>query len=119
MPYTKDSYMSAHGVGLINRIDERIKAFYELAGDDPVESVLELAARVISKDFAVFIKPFNCDLSFEDPNNYYTEREWRLLGSVEIMPKSVKRIVVAAGYKDRLLKDLPEFAGYEIYELPE
>lgn len=117
MPYTNSSHLSAHGEGLITRIDASLKDFFSVAENESTGSVLELLERVITKDFAAFVKPYNCELSLDDPDNFYTEREWRLLGSVEVTPKVVKRIVVAAGYANRLRQDLPQFSECEIHEL--
>lgn len=118
-PYSKGSRFSAHELGLIESIDSRIKAFCAVAGDAESDSVLELTERVLTKDFVAFIKPFNWQLPLVHPDNYYTEREWRLLGSVAITPHVVKRIVVARGYKARLRRDRPQLVEYEIYELPD
>jgi hypothetical protein len=117
-PYSSQSHLSAYGEGLINTVDARLKDFFESSANEPSGSVLELLERVITKDFAAFVKPYNCDLSLDDPDNYYTEREWRLLGSVEITPqKAVRHLVVAAGYADRLRRELPQFSDCDIREL--
>lgn len=79
--------------------------------------LLQSVQTLLERDMVVYIKPYDCTLSFDDPENYYTEREWRLFGSTEITPKTVRNIVVAAGYKARLIRDLPEFSAYEIHEL--
>lgn len=66
---------------------------------------------------ATYIKPYNADLDASHPECYYTEREWRLLGNVEIKPPKVTTIVVARGYRDRLLQEVPRAREFEVKEL--
>ncbi|MDA7088264.1 abortive infection system antitoxin AbiGi family protein [Pseudomonas sp. SA3-5] len=118
--------------GLLNNMTEEISRLHREVSDwedehNPedeegwqeieIQHPLSGIGRILERDVAAFIKPYNCELSLTDPDNYYTEREWRLLGSVEITPRTVQRLIVAAGFAERLRKELPQFSGYEIHEL--
>ncbi len=58
-----------------------------------------------------FLKPFDASTSDEDPQNFYMEREWRILGHVEFAVDEMYRIFLPEEYARRLRDDLPEFAG--------
>ena len=36
--------------------------------------------------FLAYIKPFNSELADNDPNNFYSEREWRKFGNLLFQP---------------------------------
>jgi hypothetical protein len=61
--------------------------------------------------FFAFLKFFDPDLTDEDPDNYYMEREWRILGDVVFQQADIQRLVIPAAYKDRVTADLPNFKG--------
>ena len=69
-----------------------------------------LALRVLS-----FIKPFNSHLDERDPKYYYSEREWRMLGSMEANPSTVSRVIVARGFFRRARLELPDFADRIVF----
>jgi hypothetical protein len=64
-------------------------------------------------DFNVFsfIKFFESNKSDEDPDNYYMEREWRLLGNLKFNLSDVYRIIIPKAYVKDLRRDLPEYNG--------
>ena len=74
-------------------------------------------SNVIWRDIAVYLKPYNADLPINDPECYYSEREWRLLGNVQVKPPKVKKIVVARGFRERLLREVPRAVEFEVLEL--
>ncbi|MDN6871849.1 abortive infection system antitoxin AbiGi family protein [Pseudomonas citronellolis] len=71
----------------------------------------------LMRDVAAFIKPYDARLDIRHPECYYTEREWRLLGNVQIVPQKVPVIVVARGYRERLLQEVPIAREFEVREL--
>jgi len=71
----------------------------------------------LMRDVAAFIKPYDARLDIRHPECYYTEREWRLLGNVQIVPQKVPVIVVAKGYRERLLQEVPIAREFEVREL--
>lgn len=64
-------------------------------------------------DFGVFsfMKVFDDSLPEEDPDNFYMEREWRLLGGVSFRPEDVERVVIPREYGRRLRDDVPSYVG--------
>ena len=62
-------------------------------------------------EFFAFLKPFDTDLPDDSADNYYLEREWRKRGNLQFTPGDVMRVVVAAGFEDRLRTDAPDLGG--------
>jgi hypothetical protein len=64
-------------------------------------------------DFQVFsfLKCFDDAKSDEDPENFYMEREWRMLGNLRFELSDVRRIILPEGYGGRLRKDVPDYIG--------
>ena len=58
-----------------------------------------------------YIKCFDESLSDEDEENYYMEREWRILDQVEFTLNDVCRIILPESYAKCLNEDLPEYSG--------
>jgi len=58
-----------------------------------------------------FLKFFENNRSDEDPDNYYMEREWRLLGNLKFDLRDVYRIIIPKAYAKDLRRDLPEYNG--------
>lgn len=61
-------------------------------------------------DFHVFsfVKFFNHNLPDDDPDNYYFEREWRVLGNLEFKISDVSSIYIPQNYEKRLKADCPK-----------
>ena len=57
------------------------------------------------------IKPFRGDLSDEDPENFYMEREWRLHGDLDFGLGDVRRLYLPERFAKRLRTDLPDYYG--------
>lgn len=72
---------------------------------------------VLLRDVAAYIKPYDASLDIRHPECYYTEREWRLMGNVEIKSPKVTTIVVAKGYRKRLLQEVSKARDFEVREL--
>lgn len=64
-------------------------------------------------DFYVFsfVKFFDPDLPDDHPDNYYLEREWRVVGNVPFTLADVSHVLVPAAYERRLRADLPDLRG--------
>jgi hypothetical protein len=58
-----------------------------------------------------FIKPFDPKKEETDPENYYMEREWRVLGKVEFELDDVVGVFLSKAYFGRFREDLPEYIG--------
>ncbi len=58
-----------------------------------------------------FLKFFNHNLADEDEENYYFEREWRVVGGVQFDISHVKRVFIPEEYAKKLRNDCPEYYG--------
>lgn len=58
-----------------------------------------------------FLKYFDATTSDEDPENFYMEREWRVLGDVKFELKNVHRIFLLPSYAERFREDMPGYTG--------
>ena len=58
-----------------------------------------------------FIKFFDDTKSENDQENYYMEREWRLLGFLKFEIKDICRIILPQEYSERFRKDIPDYFG--------
>jgi hypothetical protein len=58
-----------------------------------------------------YLKFFKCDLTEEDKENYYFEREWRVLGEISFNLENVKRILLPEEYAKQFHYDFPGFYG--------
>lgn len=64
-------------------------------------------------DFHVFgfLKFFDHELPDNDPDNYYFEREWRIIGSLKFEIEDVVRVLIPRGYAKQFREDFPEYFG--------
>lgn len=58
-----------------------------------------------------YTKFFDPRLSDEDPQNFYMEREWRVLGRVRFKTQDVARLFAPPAFAARLRDDVPGYAG--------
>ena len=58
-----------------------------------------------------FVKFFDNNLPDDDPNNFYMEREWRVVGNIHFSLEDVMRICIPQDYKKRFGTDFPDFSG--------
>jgi hypothetical protein len=58
-----------------------------------------------------YTKFFDPRLSDEDPQNFYMEREWRVLGRVRFKTQDVARLFAPPTFAARLRDDVPGYAG--------
>jgi Putative abortive phage resistance protein AbiGi, antitoxin len=76
----------------------------------PVGSVPSRDPLVRFKAFAndylfPFLKFFDPEKADDDPENYYTEREWRVLGVVVFGTTDIARVVIPGAFRDRIIRD--------------
>jgi hypothetical protein len=59
-----------------------------------------------------FIKFFDAEKDDTDDENYYMEREWRLIGSLEFKSLSkICRVILPCSFAEQFRKDFPEYLG--------
>jgi len=103
---------------LLPSIDSSI-SWNRIIGVEPEskhEAIVALDS-VFTKDFVAFIKPYESQLSDDNPNYYYAEREWRKFGNLKFESSNVSRIVVDRTYLKRARNDFPEYVD-KIYAAP-
>lgn len=58
-----------------------------------------------------FLKFFDDVKKDDDPENYYMEREWRMIDNFSFKMKDVCRVILPKSYAKLFRKDVPEFIG--------
>jgi len=58
-----------------------------------------------------YFKFFDSDLAEDHPDNYYMEREWRVVGAITFEVHDVERIIIPRSYAQRFRTDLPSYFG--------
>jgi len=79
-------------------LPQNFKRFYELQ-------------RFLAHQLFSYIKFFEHTLHEEHPDNYYFEREWRIIGQLKFKPEDIKTIFMPYEYTNRFKKDFPEYKG--------
>ena len=58
-----------------------------------------------------FMKMFDDTKTEDDPDNFYMEREWRVMGNIAFEVHDLSRIILPEQYAKRLRADLPDYYG--------
>jgi len=66
---------------------------------------------MIRSHFLSFCVPFDSGKNDADQENYYMEREWRVIGDVKFALEDVCRVILPSPYARRLRDDVPDYAG--------
>jgi hypothetical protein len=88
---------------------------------DPGPGVSGLFKRVIELErflsFHVYsyFKFFDHTLPDDDPDNYYFEREWRVVGNVKFEICNIKSVFFLSRYADKFRKNFPAYTGQVIF----
>lgn len=80
-------------------------------GDPTPPPVNAIVKAFLSDHLFQFLKFFDGDLSEDHPDNYYMEREWRVVGPVDFKLGDVERVLVPRAYSRRLRHDLRSYCG--------
>jgi len=86
------------------------------SGPDPQESVThyyDLTDLRLFLDFHVFsyLKFFDHDLLEDHPENYYFEREWRIVGSLRFNIDDIIRVFIPKAYAKQFREGYPDYFG--------
>ncbi|MFZ0426802.1 MAG: abortive infection system antitoxin AbiGi family protein [Acidobacteriota bacterium] len=115
-------YMATSKPSLLNKISEELEwlapespEFYENATQDDVDDPdyqRRLALKWIFRQrFLAYAKPFDPLLGDEQRENYYLEREWRLLGDLQFRLDQVERVFLPREYAREFHKRVTEYPG--------
>jgi len=82
-------------------------------GRDAIWYSQQLAQLKHFLDFYIFsfLKFFNHNLSDEHKENYYFEREWRVVGRIQFNMEDVRRVLIPKRYSRRFRDDCPNYCG--------
>jgi hypothetical protein len=101
------------------RLRARTEAALRASSEDAAtREVLEAWLRVAHfLDFEVFsfLKFFEYPTEDEDPQNYYMEREWRLVGDLRFTLADLRRVILPESYAPRLREDIPGYHGQVMF----
>jgi hypothetical protein len=85
-----------------------------LGGDAEQYAKLERVTRIrnlLEAYVFAFVKFFDEGKADSDPDNYYMEREWRVLGNVRFKLDEVSRVIIPRPFAARFRRELPEYCG--------
>ena len=88
---------------------------------DPRPGVSGLFKRVIDLqcffDFHIFsyLKFFDHMLNDDHEDNYYFEREWRVVGNVKFSPEDIKTIFMPSKFSEKFRDEYPQYGGQLIF----
>ena len=65
----------------------------------------------LMKQIFAYLKPFDASKTDADEENYYLEREWRIVGDVKFTLDDINRILIPEKYGKQLREVLPGYSG--------
>jgi hypothetical protein len=65
----------------------------------------------LSRHIFSFVKFFNPSLPDDHPDNFYFEREWRIVGNLDFSPNDVIRVLLPQNYSQKFREDVPQYVG--------
>ena len=77
----------------------------------PLAMHLQDIASFLEEEVFSLIKFFDDSKSEDDPENYYMEREWRIMGHVNFLIEDVYRVILPESFVKRFRKDVADFNG--------
>jgi hypothetical protein len=77
----------------------------------PLSMYFQTLSNFIEVEVLSFVKFFDDTKKEDDPENYYMEREWRMLTHLSFSIDDVYRVILPSIYVDRFRNDVPEFNG--------
>ena len=81
------------------------------SGDQNDRQLLHNLTRLVNFQVLSFMKFYDHTLPDDHPDNYYMEREWRVLGNLQFQLSDVTRIILPREFATRFRRDLPEYVG--------
>ena len=99
----------------INTISLRLHRVLKSALKDDFMKLIDIKKLENINSFIIevfsYVKFFDASLNDNDPNNYYMEREWRVIGDINFNTSEVFRVILPTKYAQQLKLDVPDFKG--------
>ena len=92
-------------------LETKIREFSDAVGVSEEEKQLRELQRFFDFHIFSFIKLFDDSLPDNDPENYYMEREWRLLGNFKFSLDNVVRVILPQKFAQQFRNDIPDYVG--------
>jgi hypothetical protein len=96
---------------MMNRFEQLIMQASETRGVPEEFRRLSRLRSFIDFHLISYLKFFDHTLPDDDPNNFYMEREWRVVGNVYFTLSEVIRVFVPKRYGRRFRLDVPQYEG--------
>jgi hypothetical protein len=96
-------------ISLMGQMQDAIQK-NEQANMHMVDELRMLDSFLIKHIFA-YLKPFDASKTDADEENYYLEREWRIVGDVQFTLDDITRILIPCKYGKQLREALPQYFG--------
>ena len=95
------------------------KHLYREMGKIPSDEVQLMRGlkSILEMELLAYIKPFNADLPDDHPDNFYMEREWRLLGQWPFDIADIVHVHLAPAFRSAVEAEFPTLAD-RIVEIP-
>jgi hypothetical protein len=77
---------------------------------DADEAILRMES-LMEKDFLPFLKAFDSELLEEHIDNFYMEREWRLIGKLSFFRDDIAEIIIPKKLTNEFIADFPKLAN--------
>lgn len=75
------------------------------------QQLLRALKRILEMDLLAYIKPFDADLPEDHQDNFYMEREWRLVGQWPFKLEDIVHIHAAPLHRTRIQSEFPALQG--------
>ena len=72
----------------------------------------------VTRQFLGHLKFFDHTLADDNPDNYYMEREWRVIGHVDFRLADVCSVILPQEYAKRFRQGLPDYEGELLFATP-
>ena len=114
--YNKESFFQRGATTCINALDglQKIIALKKFGEDEDIQELYQIlnhAILFLTSDVFPFFKFFKGGLEDSDEQNYYMEREWRILGSLNFELSDVVRVIIPKEYELRFRQAFPNYSG--------
>lgn len=85
--------------------------FKILRNNDVLQYIVHQFYHFFVSNFFGFMKVFDSKLSEDDMNNYYMEREWRVVGNIHFHINDVERVILPREFASQFRADFPDYSG--------